>query len=172
MAKDEYKQNSQVEEQQKEEATITNVDIVIKLLKERISIDRLTTHIVNLKDIKIPNALNILKLNGAGKVTEVAVIAPTTTLFSMFIKVDGKEILNKNADYTTLAELSGIINDIDADASGANNRVVIRNIKFTKSILIQVNSDSEITAENIFCKYDIQNQPPEELKGKVCDTGR
>ncbi len=172
MTKDEHNQNSQVEEQPKEEATITDADIVIKLLKERISIDRLTTHIINLKDIKIPNALNILKLNGAGKVTEVAVIAPSTTIFSMFIKVDGKELLNKNADYTTLAELSGILNDVDADTSGANSRVVIRNINFTKSILIQVNSESEITAENIFCKYDLQNQPPEETKGKVCDTGR
>ena len=160
-----------IEEQPKEEATITDADIVIKLLKERISIDRLTTHIVNLKDIKIPNALNILKINGAGKITEVAVIAPTTTIFSIFIKVDGKELLNKNADYTTLAELGGILNDVDADASGANNRVVIRNINFTKSILIQVNSDSEITAENIFCKYDIQNQPPEEKTKKECSTG-
>jgi len=164
-------EQSKKDEKTSEEPNITDDGIeVIKLLKERISIDRITTGVVNLKDIKIPSSLNILKLNGAGKVTEVAVISASD--FSIYIKADNKEIFNKNSDYTTLAELGGILNDVDADTSGLNKRVVIRNINFTKSILIQVNADSEITAENIFCKYDLQNQPPEELKGKVCNTGR
>lgn len=157
-------------EKKEEELTTTDTDVVIKLLKERISIDRLTTHVVNLKDIKISNTLNILKLNGAGKITEIAVISPSE--FSMYIKADGKELFNKNSDYTTLAELSGILNDVDADTSAANKRVVIRNIRFTKNILIQVNSDSAISIENIFCKYDIQNQPKEELNLKECNTGQ
>lgn len=169
MAEENNTDRTEPSEEQNKIANLLNN--ILSIEKDILSLSRLTTYIINLKDIKIPNTLNILKLNGAGKVTEVAVIAPTTTLFSMFIKVDGKEILNKNADYTTLAELSGILNDIDADAAAANNRVVIRNINFTKSILIQVNADSEITAENIFCKYDIQNNPPEELNGKVCKTG-
>ena len=161
--------NKNQEEKNTVENTPTDYGIeIIALLKEILSVDRLTTHVVNLKDVRIPSTLNILKLNGAGKATEVAVISASD--FSMYIKVDGKELLNKNADYTTLAELGGILNDIDADTSGANKRVVIRNINFTKNILIQVNSDSEITAENIFCKYDIQNQPPEDKTKKECNT--
>lgn len=142
---------------------------IVRLLEERLYIDKLTTNIINLKDIRIPSALNILKLNGSGKITEVAIISQSD--FSVFIKADGKELLNKNSDYTTLSELSGILNDIDADTSGANKRVVIRNIRFINSILIQVNSDSEITAENIFCKYDLQKQPTEEKSKKACTTG-
>ena len=158
---------------QEENNTVENTPIdygieIIGLLKEILSVDRLTTYVVNLKDIRIPSTLNILKLNGAGKVTEVAVIS--TSDFSIYIKADSKELFNKNADYTTLAELGGILNDVDADTSIGNKRVVIRNINFTKNILIQVNSDSEITAENIFCKYDIQNQPPEDKTKKECNT--
>ena len=159
--------NKPKEEQLNDQNKIENS--IIKLLKERLYIDKLTTNIINLKDIKIPNALNILKLNGAGKITEVAVISSSD--FSIYIKVDGKELLNKNADYTTLAELGGILNDIDADTSAANKRVVIRNINFISSILIQVNSESEITAENIFCKYDLQKQQIEDKTKKICFTG-
>ncbi len=146
----------------------SEVDEVIRLLKERISIDRLTTGVINLKDMKVATTLDILKLNGAGKINEVAVISQST--FSMYVKADGKELFNRNADYTTLAELGGVLNDLDADTSGANKRVVIRNINFTKNILIQVNAESEITAENIFCKYDIQNKPIEEKNKKVCNV--
>jgi len=164
----EDKENKNKTEEQEPNITDDGIE-VIKLLKERISIDRISTHVVNLKDIKIPSSLNILKLNGAGKVTEVAVISQSE--FSIYIKADNKEVFNKNSDYTTLAELGGVLNDIDADTSGANKRVVIRNINFIKNILIQVNADSEITAENIFCKYDLQNQPIEDITKKQCSTG-
>lgn len=156
-------QNEPTEEQNEIETNI------IKLLTERLNIDKLTTHIINLKDIRISNALTILKLNGSGKVTETAIISQSD--FSIHIKSDNKELFNKNSDYTTLAELGGVLNDVDADTSGANKRVVIRNINFTENILIQITSDSEIIAENIFCKYDLQKQTTEDKNKKICSIG-
>lgn len=144
---------------------------IIELLTKISNQEELTTHVINLSNVKVQSTLDVLKIKEkSGKITEFAVISTLST-FSIYIKADGKEQFNKNSDFTTLSQIGGILNDIDADTTGGGlNRVVIRNIKFRKSIHIQLNTDSGITAQNIFCKYDLEKQETENNMKKECTT--
>ena len=113
------------------------------------------TKIINLKGLKASNSYKILDLKGQGKLKELTVslnIKP-----DLYVRVNGSELYNNHAsfdDLSTISEYSDVVSAITS-VTGDNYIINIKEVKFTKSIVVSLFFNGNATINNIFCIYDL-----------------
>lgn len=140
---------------QSEKETVVSEKLkIIELLKE---IKHYRTELINGKDINASNGYSVLKiLDKSGTLKELTI--RLTVKPELYIKVDNNELYNIHANFDDLATASEYSDTISAITSidGLYYIINIKDVKFTKSLLVSFFFSGNATINNIFCLYDIE----------------